>query len=92
MLFIMFCFNIIKTPINNIIKYPLLILISLFLLSSCIDLRSHDVTTIHITTTTGKELQDLQVALESGAINQEEYDKLKENIINRMEIQESKTE
>ncbi len=33
------------------------------------------------TTTTGQELTDLQAALESGAITQEEYDKKKKEIL-----------
>ena len=40
----------------------------------------------YIQTTTGQELIDLQQALESGAITQEEYDELKLKIIKRLDI------
>jgi len=38
-----------------------------------------------INTTTGQELIDLQQALESGAITQEEYDELRKKIIERLD-------
>ena len=38
-----------------------------------------------INTTTGQELIDLQQALDSGVINQEEYDELKLKIIERLD-------
>ena len=38
-----------------------------------------------IQTTTGQELIDLQAALDSGAITQEEYDELKLKIIERLD-------
>ena len=38
-----------------------------------------------INTTTGQELIDLQQALDSGVITQEEYDKLKLKIIERLD-------
>ena len=38
-----------------------------------------------INTTTGQELIDLQQALDSGVINQEEYDELKLKIIKRLD-------
>ena len=39
-----------------------------------------------INTTTGQELIDLQQALDSGVINQEEYDELKLKIIKRLDV------
>ena len=36
-----------------------------------------------ITTTTGEQLTDLQKAYESGAITKEEYDKMRQNIIDK---------
>ena len=39
----------------------------------------------YIQTTTGQELIDLQQALDSGVITQEEYDKLKLKIIERLD-------
>jgi len=41
--------------------------------------------TTEIHTTTGQELLDLQQALDSGAITQEEYDELKLKIIERFD-------
>ena len=38
-----------------------------------------------INTTTGQELLDLQKALDSGAITQEEYNKLKKKIVERLD-------
>ena len=43
-----------------------------------------NITTV-INTTTGQELIDLQLALDSGAITQEEYDELKLKIIERLD-------
>ena len=62
--------------------------ISLFLMH-CIGSRysvqspNHNTTVIN--TTTGQELIDLQEALDSGAITQEEYDELKLKIIERLD-------
>ena len=42
-------------------------------------------TTTEITTTTGQELIDLQQALDSGVITQEEYDELNLKIIERLD-------
>ena len=39
----------------------------------------------YIQTTTGQELIDLQQALESGAITQEEYDELRKKIMERVD-------
>ena len=39
-----------------------------------------------INTTTGQELIDLQQALDSGVITQEEYDELKLKIIKRLDV------
>ena len=44
---------------------------------------NHDNTVIN--TTTGQELIDLQQALESGAITQEEYDELRKKIMDRLD-------
>ena len=44
---------------------------------------------ISINTTAGQELMDLQQALDSGAITQEEYDELKLKIIERNEPADS---
>ena len=41
--------------------------------------------TTEIDTTTGQELMDLQEALDSGVITQEEYDELKLKIIERLD-------
>ena len=41
--------------------------------------------TTEINTTTGQELVDLQQALDSGVITQEEYDELKLKIIERLD-------
>ncbi len=41
--------------------------------------------TTEINTTIGQELMDLQQALDSGAITQEEYDELKLKIIERLD-------
>ena len=40
----------------------------------------------YIQTTTGQELIDLQQALDSGVITQEEYDELKLKIIERLDV------
>ena len=46
----------------------------------------------YIQTTTGQELIDLQQALDSGAITQEEYDELKLKIIERLDAPVDSTE
>ena len=45
-----------------------------------------------INSTTGQELIDLQKALESGAITQEEYDELKLKIIERLDAPADSTD
>ena len=64
-----------------------IVIMSLFLMycvgGSLID--SSDEKTIEIKTTTGQELNDLKVALDSGAITQEEYNKLKKKIVVRLD-------
>ena len=45
-----------------------------------------------INTTTGQELIDLQAALDSGAITQEEYDELKLKIMERLNAPVDSTE
>ena len=56
---------------------------------SCVSIaspiKSPNIKTI-INTTTGQELIDLQQALDSGAITQEEYDELKLKIIERLDF------
>ena len=44
-----------------------------------------DSSTTEINTTMGQELIDLQQALESGAITQEEYDELRKKIMERLD-------
>ena len=51
----------------------------------CKSPNSFNPTHTEINTTTGQELIDLQKALESGAITQEEYDELKLKIIERLD-------
>ena len=68
-------------------KSIIIVIMSLFLMycagGSLIE-DSHD-KTIEIKTTTGQELNDLKVALDSGAITQEEYNKLKKKIVERLD-------
>ena len=51
---------------------------------------NHDNTEIN--TTTGQELMDLQEALDSGAITQEEYDELRKKIMERYDAPVDSTE
>ena len=64
---------------------PYIIILSIILFTSCtsIELFNKKSDTTNITTTVGDELIDLQKALDSGAINQEEYDEMKEKILQR---------
>ena len=63
-------------------KNIFLILISmLFVSCSLLDIVNEEVVEIH--TTQGEELIDLKKALDSGAITQAEYDKLKTDVMNR---------
>ena len=63
-------------------KNIFLILISmLFVSCSLLDIVNEEVVEIH--TTQGEELMDLKKALDSGAITQAEYDKLKTDVMNR---------
>ena len=64
---------------------PYIIILSILLFTSCasIELFNKKSDTTNITTTAGDELLDLQKALDSGAINQEEYDEMKEKILQR---------
>ena len=83
-----------KTLITYSKKYILRILmgcILLFTFSSCIGTGNayESITEIH--TTTGKELIDLKKAFDSGAITQEEYDKLKQQIMHREKDKKKKT-
>ena len=66
----------------------IILIIALFLMSSCagdltlLDTSKHK--TIEIKTTTGQELIDLQEALDSGAITEKEYARLKRKITKRL--------
>ena len=53
----------------------------LFVSCSLLDIVNEEVVEIH--TTQGEELMDLKKALDSGAITQAEYDKLKTDVMNR---------
>ena len=68
-------------------KSIIIVIMSLFLMycvgGSLID--ASDEKTIEIKTTTGQELNDLKVALDSGAITQEEYDDLRKKIMERLD-------
>jgi len=58
----------------------------------CKSPNSFNPTHTEINTTTGQELIDLQKALESGAITQEEYDELKLKIIERLDAPADSTD
>jgi len=64
---------------------PYIIILNILLFTSCasIDLFNKKSDTTNISTTVGDELIDLQKALDSGAINQEEYDSMKEKLLQR---------
>ena len=64
---------------------PYIIILSILFFTSCasIDLFNKKSYPTNITTTVGDELIDLQKALDSGAINQEEYDAMKEKLLQR---------
>ena len=68
-------------------KSIIIVIMSLFLMycvgGSLIDTSKEK--TIQIKTTTGQELNDLKVALDSGAITLEEYNKLKKKIVERLD-------
>ena len=69
-------------------KKLLIIAVMSLLLTTCSTLAFRSPSTHHtaiIQTTTGQELIDLQAALDSGAITQEEYDELKLKIIERLD-------
>lgn len=56
---------------------------SLLTLNACVGRRAKaEVATTVKTTTVGQELTDLQAALDSGVIDQKEYDKKKKQILN----------
>ena len=68
-------------------KSIIIIIMSLFLMY-CVGgslIETSKDKTIEIKTTTGQELNDLKVALDSGAITQEEYNKLKKKIVVRLD-------
>ena len=58
----------------------------------CKSPNSFNPTHTEINTTTGQELIDLQKALESGAITQEEYDELRTKIMERYDAPVDSTE
>ena len=62
-----------------------IIILSILLFTSCasIDLFNKESYVTNITTTVGDELIDLQKALDTGAISQEEYDQMKKKILQR---------
>jgi hypothetical protein len=69
-------------------KKLLIIAVMSLLLTTCSPIAFRSPSTHHtaiIQTTTGQELIDLQAALDSGAITQEEYDELKLKIIERLD-------
>ena len=69
----------------------IIIIIMSILLISCmggvklIDIDRSKTKTIEIKTTTGQELSDLKEALDSGAITEKEYNKLKRKIVERLD-------
>ena len=71
--------------------YKAIIIIMSILLISCmggvklIDIDRSKTKTIEINTTTGQELNDLKEALDSGAITEKEYNKLKKKIVERLD-------
>ena len=76
-------------------KLILLAVIPLFLMNCIGELpfsMPNNSTNTIINSTTGQELIDLQKALDSGAITQKEYDKLKLKIIERLDAPVDSTE
>ncbi len=59
------------------------IILLMFFITSCslLDVESSDVTNNY--TTVGQELMDLKKAYEAGAISEEEYNKLKQELLNK---------
>ena len=79
---------------NKLILLAVILLLSMHCLSSSNLFTAKSFTNaggkfISINTTAGQELIDLQQALDSGAITQEEYDELKLKIIERNEPADS---
>ena len=77
-------------------KIILILTISLFIMG-CYTNLAHSVHAgggkiITYKTTTGQELMDLQEALDSGAITQEEYDELRKKIMERYDAPVDSTE
>ena len=71
-------------------KSIIIVIMSIFFMScmggvKLIDIDRSKTKKIEIKTTTGQELNDLKVALDSGAITQEEYNKLKKKIVERLD-------
>ena len=76
-------------------KLILLAVIPIFLMNCIGELpfsMPNNSTNTIINSTTGQELIDLQKALDSGAITQKEYDKLKLKIIERLDAPVDSTE
>ena len=68
----------------------IIIIMSLFFMScmggvKLIDIDRSKTKKIEIKTTTGQELNDLKEALDSGAITEKEYNKLKRKIVERLD-------
>ena len=76
---------------DKIMYKSIIIVIMSILLISCmggvklIDIDRSQTKTIEIKTTTGQELNDLMEALDSGAITEKEYNKLKKKIVERLD-------
>ena len=76
---------------DEIMYKSIIIVIMSILLISCmggvklIDIDRSQTKTIEIKTTTGQELNDLMEALDSGAITEKEYNKLKKKIVERLD-------
>ena len=65
------------------INILLTVCVVIFINTSCATLnRAHGELNYNNTISKGQELQDLKKALDDGAINQDEYDLMKEKIIN----------
>ena len=71
-------------------KSIIIVMMSILLMScmggvKLIDINRSKTKTIEIKTTTGQELNDLKEALDSGAITEKEYYKIKKKIVERLD-------
>lgn len=64
------------------VRTAMIIAIAAGSLAACGGGRTNQTTTVQ-TTTTGQELQDLQMAFDEGLITQKEYDKKRKEILKR---------